>query len=109
MWYCLDNNRRLRTVNFYTSHEALHLPFEQAMTRVDPTTENIMIPQLTLYGLRYRTRQVDGAHVEFCKGIKNPIGLKCGPTLKADELIKLCNILNPNNEPGRMTLIKIWC
>jgi 3-deoxy-D-arabino-heptulosonate 7-phosphate (DAHP) synthase len=52
-----------------------------------------------------RTRQLDGAHVEFCRGIKNPLGLKCGPTLKPEELIKLCNILNPDNEPGRMTLI----
>ena len=52
-----------------------------------------------------RTRQPDGAHVEFCRGIKNPIGLKCGPTLDPEELIKLCNILNPDNEPGRLTLI----
>ena len=52
-----------------------------------------------------RTRQPDGAHVEFCRGIKNPLGLKCGPTLKPEELVKLCNILNPENEPGRMTLI----
>jgi 3-deoxy-D-arabino-heptulosonate 7-phosphate (DAHP) synthase len=52
-----------------------------------------------------RTRQLDGAHVEFCRGIKNPLGLKCGPTLKPDELVKLCNVLNPDNESGRMTLI----
>ena len=52
-----------------------------------------------------RTRQPDGAHVEFCRGIKNPIGIKCGPTLKAEELIKLINILNPTNEAGRITLI----
>ena len=100
-----DNNRRLRTVNFYTSHEALHLPFEQAMTRVDSTTGEYHDTSAHFVWIGDRTRQPDGAHVEFCKGIKNPIGLKCGPTLKADELIKLCNILNPNNEPGRMTLI----
>ena len=100
-----DNNRRLRTVNFYTSHEALHLPFEQAMTRVDSTTGEYHDTSAHFVWIGDRTRQLDGAHVEFCKGIKNPIGLKCGPTLKADELIKLCNILNPNNEPGRMTLI----
>ena len=52
-----------------------------------------------------RTRQIEGAHVEFCRGIKNPIGLKCGPTLKVDELLQLCNKLNPENEPGRLTLI----
>ena len=100
-----DNNRRLRTVNFYTSHEALHLPFEQAMTRVDSTTGEYHDTSAHFVWIGDRTRQLDGAHVEFCKGIKNPIGLKCGPTLKVDELIKLCNILNPNNEPGRMTLI----
>ena len=100
-----DNNRRLRTVNFYTSHEALHLPFEQAMTRVDSTTGEYHDTSAHFVWIGDRTRQLDGAHVEFCKGIKNPIGLKCGPTLKADELIKLCNILNPENEPGRLTLI----
>jgi len=100
-----DNNRRLRTVNFYTSHEALHLPFEQAMTRVDSTTGEYHDTSAHFVWIGDRTRQLDGAHVEFCKGIKNPIGLKCGPTLKSDELIKLCNTLNPNNEPGRMTLI----
>jgi len=52
-----------------------------------------------------RTRQLDGAHVEFARGIKNPIGLKCGPSLKADDLIKLIDVLNPDNEPGRLTLI----
>ena len=52
-----------------------------------------------------RTRQIDGAHVEFCRGIRNPVGLKCGPTLKPDELIKLCNVLNPENEAGKLTLI----
>jgi 3-deoxy-7-phosphoheptulonate synthase len=52
-----------------------------------------------------RTRQPDGAHVEFCRGIKNPLGIKCGPTLKAEELVNLCNILNPKNEAGRITLI----
>jgi 3-deoxy-7-phosphoheptulonate synthase len=82
-----DTNRRLRTVNFYTSHEALLLPFEEAMTRVDSTTGEF------------------GAHVEFCRGIENPIGIKCGPTLKPEELINLCNILNPKNEAGRITLI----
>ena len=100
-----ENNRRLRTVNFYTSHEALLLPFEEAMTRVDSTTGEHHDTSAHFVWIGDRTRQIDGAHVEFCKGIKNPLGLKCGPTLKADELIKLCNILNPNNEAGRLTLI----
>ena len=95
----------LRTVNFYTSHEALLLPFEEAMTRVDSTTGEFHDPSAHFVWIGDRTRQIDGAHVEFCSGIKNPLGLKCGPTLKPDELIKLCNILNPENEPGRMTLI----
>ena len=100
-----DTNRRLRTVNFYTSHEALLLPFEEAMTRVDSTTGEYHDTSAHFVWIGDRTRQLDGAHVEFCRGIKNPIGLKCGPSLKPDELIKLCNILNPENEAGRLTLI----
>ena len=100
-----DNNRRLRTVNFYTSHEALHLPFEQAMTRVDSTTGEYHDTSAHFVWIGDRTRQVDGAHVEFCKGVQNPIGLKCGPSLDPDELVNLCQILNPKNEPGRLTLI----
>ena len=64
-----------------------------------------MIPQHIFVWIGDRTRQPDGAHVEFCRGIKNPIGLKCGPSLKPEELVNLCKILNPENEPGRMTLI----
>jgi 3-deoxy-7-phosphoheptulonate synthase len=100
-----DTNRRLRTVNFYTSHEALLLPFEEAMTRVDSTTGEYHDTSAHFVWIGDRTRQSDGAHVEFCRGIKNPIGLKCGPTLKPEELINLCNILNPENEAGRLTLI----
>ena len=100
-----ENNRRLRTVNFYTSHEALLLPFEEAMTRIDSTTGEYHDTSAHFVWIGDRTRQPDGAHIEFCRGIKNPLGLKCGPTLKPDELIKLCNILNPENEPGRLTLI----
>jgi 3-deoxy-7-phosphoheptulonate synthase len=100
-----DTNRRLRTVNFYTSHEALLLPFEEVMTRVDSTTGEYHDTSAHFVWIGDRTRQPDGAHVEFCRGIKNPIGLKCGPSLKPDELINLCNILNPENEAGRLTLI----
>ena len=100
-----DTNRRLRTVNFYTSHEALLLPFEEAMTRVDSTTGEYHDTSAHFVWIGDRTRQPDGAHVEFCRGIKNPIGLKCGPSLKPEELINLCKILNPLNEAGRLTLI----
>ena len=100
-----ESNRRLRTVNFYTSHEALLLPFEQAMTRVDSTTGEYHDTSAHFVWIGDRTRQPDGGHVEFCRGIKNPIGLKCGPSLKPEELVKLCNVLNPENEAGRITLI----
>ena len=100
-----ESNRRLRTVNFFTSHEALLLPFEESMTRVDSTTGEYHATSAHFVWIGDRTRQPDGGHVEFCRGIKNPIGIKCGPTLKAQELIQLCNILNPENEKGRITLI----
>ena len=100
-----ESNRRLRTVNFYTSHEALLLPFEEAMTRIDSTTGEYHDTSAHFVWIGDRTRQPDGGHVEFCKGIKNPIGIKCGPSLKATELIQLCTILNPENEKGRITLI----
>ena len=100
-----DSNRRLRTVNFFTSHEALLLPFEESMTRVDSTTGEYHDTSAHFVWIGDRTRQPNGGHVEFCRGIKNPIGIKCGPTLKAQELIQLCNILNPENEKGRITLI----
>ena len=100
-----ESNRRLRTVNFYTSHEALLLQFEEAMTRIDSTTGEYHDTSAHFVWIGDRTRQPDGGHVEFCKGIKNPIGIKCGPSLKATELIQLCTILNPENEKGRITLI----
>ena len=100
-----NNTPQLRKVDYFTSHEALLLPYEQSLTRVDSTSGKIYNTSAHFLWIGDRTRFIDSAHVEFCRGIKNPIGLKCGPTLKADELIKLCNILNPNNEPGRMTLI----
>jgi 3-deoxy-7-phosphoheptulonate synthase len=100
-----ESNRRLRVVNFYTSHEALHLPFEEAMTRIDSTSGEYYDTSAHFVWIGDRTRQPDGAHVEFCRGIKNPIGIKCGPSLKPDELINLINILNPTNEAGRIILI----
>ncbi len=100
-----DSNRRLRTVNFFTSHEALLLPFEESMTRIDSTTGEYHDTSAHFVWIGDRTRQLEGGHVEFCRGIKNPIGLKCGPSLKTTELIRLCNILNPENEKGKITLI----
>ena len=100
-----DSNRSLRTVNFFTSHEALLLPFEESMTRIDSTTGEYHDTSAHFVWIGDRTRQPGGGHVEFCRGIKNPIGIKCGPTLKTTELIELCNILNPENEKGRITLI----
>ncbi len=103
----------IRETEFFTSHEALLLHYEQALTRRDSTTAR---PEYGYEGDWYdcsahmlwigeRTRQVDGAHVEYLRGVKNPIGLKCGSSMKPDELIKLIDILNPLNEPGRLTLI----
>jgi 3-deoxy-7-phosphoheptulonate synthase len=95
----------LGTTDFYTSHEALLLGYEQAMTRVDSTTGDWYATSGHMLWIGDRTRQLDHAHVEYFRGIKNPIGLKCGPSLKTDELLKLIDILNPENEAGRLTLI----
>jgi 3-deoxy-7-phosphoheptulonate synthase len=96
---------QLRSTDFFTSHEALLLGYEQALTRVDSTSGDWYATSGHMLWVGDRTRQLDHAHVEFCRGIKNPIGLKCGPSLKPDELIKLIDILNPDNDPGRLTLI----
>ena len=96
---------QLRQTDFFTSHEALLLGYEQAMTRVDSTSGDWYATSGHMLWIGDRTRQPDHAHVEFCRGVKNPIGLKCGPSLRADELIRLIDILNPENDPGRLTLI----
>jgi 3-deoxy-7-phosphoheptulonate synthase len=101
----LESHPELRATDFYTSHEALLLAYEQAMTRVDSTSGDWYCTSGHMVWIGDRTRQADHAHVEFCRGIKNPIGLKCGPSLKADDLLRLVEILNPDNEPGRLTLI----
>ena len=98
-------NRRLKTVNFWTSHEALLLPFEESMTRIDSTTGEYHDTSAHFVWIGDRTRQLDGGHVEFCRGIENPIGIKCGPTTKADEIVKTVNVINPKNEKGKITLI----
>src|SRR5580693_3788163 len=95
----------LGTTDFYTSHEALLLGYEQAFTRIDSTTGDWYCTSGHMVWVGDRTRQPDHAHIEFCRGIRNPLGLKTGPTQKPDELLKLIDILDPDNEPGRLTLI----
>jgi 3-deoxy-7-phosphoheptulonate synthase len=95
----------MKQVQVYTSHEALLLGYEEAMTRVDSTTGDWYDTSAHFVWIGDRTRQPDGAHVEFIRGIKNPIGIKCGPSLEPDELLKLIDILNPSDEAGRITLI----
>ena len=100
-----DSNPRLRETDFYTSHEALLLGYEEAMTRIDSTSGDYYGTSGHMLWIGDRTRQPDHAHVEFCRGVKNPIGMKCGPTTTTDGLLELLDIINPANEPGRMTLI----
>ena len=99
------NTGAMRQVNFYTSHEALLLHYEEALARVDSTSGDTYATSAHFIWLGDRTRQLDGAHVEFARGVKNPIGMKCGPTIEPDELLRLIDVLNPENEPGRLTLI----
>ncbi|WP_306004958.1 class II 3-deoxy-7-phosphoheptulonate synthase [Aquicoccus porphyridii] len=103
----VDSNRSaaLHTVNFYTSHESLLLEYEEALTRVDSTSGNWLAGSGHMLWIGDRTRQPDGAHVEFLSGVLNPIGLKCGPTMEVDDLKRLMAKLNPANEAGRLTLI----
>jgi 3-deoxy-7-phosphoheptulonate synthase len=96
---------QIRETDFYTSHEALLLPYEQALTRVDSTSGDYYACSAHFLWIGDRTRQLDGAHVEFMRGIRNPIGLKVGPTMQAEELLRLIEILDPQDEPGRLTLI----
>ena len=100
-----DSAAAIRETDFFTSHEALLLPYEEALTRVDSTTGDWYDVSAHLLWIGDRTRQLDGAHVEFMRGIKNPIGLKCGPSLQPDDLLSLIDVLNPQDEPGRLTLI----
>ncbi|HHS93938.1 MAG TPA: 3-deoxy-7-phosphoheptulonate synthase class II [Rhodobacterales bacterium] len=100
-----ERNHALQTVDFYVSHEALLLEYEEALTRVDSTTGQVVAGSGHMIWIGDRTRQVDGAHVEFARGVINPIGLKTGPTTTAEDLKVLMNKLNPDNEPGRLTLI----
>ena len=95
----------LNTVDFFTSHEALILPYEEALTRIDSLTGEPYDCSAHMLWLGERTRQLDGAHVEFLRGIRNPLGCKLGPTATAAEVLEMCEALNPERRPGRLTLI----
>jgi 3-deoxy-7-phosphoheptulonate synthase len=96
---------QIREADFFTSHEALLLEYEQALTRVDSTTGDWYDCSAHMLWIGHRTRGLDGAHVEFTRGIGNPLGVKVGPPIEPDELLRLIDVLNPRNEPGRLTLI----
>jgi 3-deoxy-7-phosphoheptulonate synthase len=100
-----DTAHTLQTVDFYTSHEGLLLEYEEALTRLDSTSGKWLAGSGHLIWIGDRTRQPDGAHVEFCRGVLNPIGLKCGPSMTPEDLKVLMAKLNPENEAGRLTLI----
>ena len=95
----------IKRTTLYTSHEALLLGFEQAMTRIDSTSGRWYDTSAHLVWVGERTRQLDGAHIEFCRGIANPVGLKVGPGMEPDELMRTLDVLDPANEPGRLTVI----
>ena len=99
------NTRELRETDFYTSHEALLLPYEEAFTRIDSTTGDWYNVNSHFLWVGDRTRDPDGAHIHYLSGIKNPLGLKVGPLTDIDDLKKNIEILNPENEGGRLTLI----
>ena len=100
-----ENAPQLRSTSLYTSHEALLLGYEQALTRVDSTSGEWYATSGHFLWAGNRTRQLDHAHFNYLRGIKNPIGVKCGPSLKPDELLEMIDLLSPDNEPGRLTLI----
>ena len=100
-----ENVRQLSETSFYISHEALLLPYETAFTRIDSTTGDWYDVSTHMVWIGDRTRQLNGAHVEFCKGISNPIGIKVGPSTDKNELLKVIKTLNPKNEKGKIVLI----
>ena len=100
-----SDNHEMRTVDFYVSHEALLLEYEEALTRLDSTSGAWLAGSGHMVWIGDRTRQTEGAHVEFCSGVQNPIGLKCGPSMSREDLKVLLHKLNPENEAGRLSLI----
>ena len=100
-----ESTPQMASTEFYTSHEGLLLGFEQAMTRIDSTTGRWYDTSAHMLWIGNRTRQLDGAHVEFFQGVENPVGIKVGAGLEGDDLLRLLDALNPANDPGRITLI----
>ena len=100
-----QNTPQLRETDFYTAHEALLLNYEQAMTRVDSTSGDWYDTSAHMLWIGDRTRQLDNAHVEFMRGISNPLAFKAGPSTEPDQMLRLIDILNPANEAGRLTII----
>jgi len=100
-----DSVPTLKETEFYTSHEALLLPYEESLTRTDSLTGEWYDTSAHFLWIGARTHQLDNAQIEFIRGIKNPIGLKCSPAIGTDELLRLIEVLNPDNIPGRLTLI----
>ncbi|HEY5300578.1 MAG TPA: 3-deoxy-7-phosphoheptulonate synthase class II [Acetobacteraceae bacterium] len=100
-----ETTRDMRETDFYVAHEALLLPYEQALTRIDSTTGDWYGCSAHFLWIGDRTHQADGAHVEFLRGVRNPIGMKAGPSLEPDDLLRLIDTLNPADEAGRLTLI----
>ncbi len=100
-----ENTSQLRSTSLYTSHEALLLGYEQALTRIDSTSGDWYATSGHFLWAGDRTRQLDHAHMDYLCGVKNPIGVKCGPSLVPDDLLKMVDLLSPENEPGRLTLI----
>lgn len=100
-----ETTSQIRETEFFTSHEALLLNYEEALTRVDSTTGDWYDVSAHLLWIGDRTRDIDEAHVEFLRGVNNPLGLKCGPTMEPDNLLRLIDVLNPEDEAGRLTLI----
>ncbi len=100
-----DTVPQIRETELYTSHESLLLPYEEAMCRNDSTTGQWYGCSAHMLWLGERTRQPDHAHVEFMRGIQNPLGVKVGPKTTPEELLTLCDLLNPQNEAGRLTVI----
>ncbi len=99
------NNSALNEVDFYTSHEALLLGYEEALTRIDSTSGKWYDCSAHMLWIGERTRQVEGAHLEFLRGVENPLGCKIGPSATPEDVLKICEVLNPESTPGRLTLI----
>ncbi len=100
-----SSHPEIHEADFYTSHEALLLPYEEALTRKDTLTDEWYDCSAHMVWIGERTRNLDGAHVEFFRGIKNPIGCKVGPTATPEDVVQLCDALDPDRDPGRLTLI----